>query len=205
MDVTVELVARAVTIGACLGQLVAGVAVLIRERMVSRPAPIERETGPLGLVNYAGISLFIVVGLAVAVTGHGALARLAEPLGAVLRLIGMAVLVDAGVVAGWAVRAMGRHLVAPAEVRPDTELVTAGPFGVIRHPLYMSVLMLWAGGTLALLSPILAIGLAALVPAFYLRARAEERMLTRHFGAAYTAYAARVPMLLPRIRGRAGS
>jgi protein-S-isoprenylcysteine O-methyltransferase Ste14 len=47
---------------------------------------------------------------------------------------------------------MGKHLVAPAEVRPDTELVTTGPFGLVRHPMYLSVLMLWAGGMLALLS-----------------------------------------------------
>ncbi|MFI5258973.1 MAG: methyltransferase family protein [Candidatus Limnocylindrales bacterium] len=205
MDVTLELAARAVTIGACLGQLAAGVAVLIRERLVPRPAPMERETGLLGLVNYVGIGSFIVIGLGVAVSGVGALLGLAEPLGAALRVIGMAVLAGAGIVATWAVRTMGKHLVAPAEVRPDTELVTTGPFGVVRHPLYLSVLMLWAGGTLALLSPVLAIGLVLVVPAFYLRARAEERMLTRHFGAGYTAYATRVPMLRPRIGGRTGS
>jgi protein-S-isoprenylcysteine O-methyltransferase Ste14 len=39
-----------------------------------------------------------------------------------------------------------------------------------------------------------------LVPAFCLRARAEEGLLTRHFGDAYTTYAARVPMLVPRLR-----
>jgi protein-S-isoprenylcysteine O-methyltransferase Ste14 len=47
---------------------------------------------------------------------------------------------------------------------------------------------------------VLGAGFAVLVPAFYLRARAEEGILTRHFGDAYIAYAARVPMLLPRLR-----
>lgn len=205
MDVTIELVARVVAIGACLGQLAAGLAVLNREHREKRPAPLERENGPLGLVNYVGIALFIVLGLAVATTGVGAIAGLAEPLGAAFRALGMAVLVGAGIVAAWGVRTMGKHLVSPAEVRPDTELITTGPFGLVRHPLYLSVLMLWTGGALALLSPILAIGLALLLPAFYLRAQVEERMLTRHFGASYAAYAGHVPMLLPRVGGRSRS
>ena len=197
-----ELVARVVVIAACLSQLLAGIAVLIREHIDSRPAPLERETGPLALVNYAGIALFVMVGLMAAITNGATLGSLAEPLGAVVRAAGILVLWAAGILAVWGIRTMGRHLVSKAEVRPDTELVTGGPFGLIRHPLYLSVLMLWAGGALALLNWALAIGAIVLVPAFYARARVEERLLSRHFGDAYTAYAARVPMLLPRFRRR---
>jgi protein-S-isoprenylcysteine O-methyltransferase Ste14 len=51
----------------------------------------------------------------------------------------------------------------------------------------------------------MAAGFAGLVPAIYLRAVAEERILTRHLGTAYTAYATRVPMLLQgRWRRREG-
>jgi protein-S-isoprenylcysteine O-methyltransferase Ste14 len=35
------------------------------------------------------------------------------------------------------------------------------------------------------------------IPAFVARSRAEERLLTRHFGSAHDAYAAHVPMLVP--------
>jgi len=169
--------------------------------------------GPIAVVNYAGIAFFILVGLAVAITGSGALTSVAEPLGDALRIAGILVLWVAGLLAVWGIRTMGRHLVSPAEVRPDTELVTTGPFGLVRHPMYLSILLLWAGGALALLGWVLAVGFVLLVPAFYLRARTEEGLLTRHFGDAYTAYAARVPMLLPglrrglaasaRVRGRA--
>ena len=117
-----------------------------------------------------------------------------------LRIAGILVLWVAGLLAVWGIRTMGRHLVSPAEVRPDTELVTTGPFGLVRHPMYLSILLLWAGGALALLGWVLAIGFVLLVPAFYLRARTEEGLLTRHFGDTYTAYAARVPMLLPGLR-----
>ena len=213
MAITVELAARVIVTAACLSQLAAGVAVFIRERAASRPAPTERATGPIALVNYAGIAFFVLVGLAVAITGAGALTGVAEPLGDALRIAGILVLWVAGLLAVWGIRTMGRHLVSPAEVRPDTELVTTGPFGLVRHPMYLSILLLWAGGALALLGWVLAVGFVLLVPAFYLRARTEEGLLTRHFGDAYTAYAARVPMLLPglrrglgrsaRVRGRA--
>jgi protein-S-isoprenylcysteine O-methyltransferase Ste14 len=202
VGLSIELLARGIVIAACLSQLAAGVAVLIREMAVPRPAPIERATGPLALVNYAGIALFILVGLAVATTEAGALANFAGPLAASLRILGVLILWGAASLAAWGIRTMGRHLVAPAEVRPDTELITTGPFAFVRHPMYLSVLMLWAGGMLALLSWALAVGLVLFVPAFYLRARAEEELLTRHFGTAYSAYATRVPMLLPGLASR---
>jgi protein-S-isoprenylcysteine O-methyltransferase Ste14 len=200
MDLTIELVARVVVVAACLSQLTAGVAVLIREWAEARPAPVERAGGPLALVNYVGILMFVCVGLAAAITNGGAFLNLTQPLADGLRIAGILVLGAAGLLAIWGVRTMGRQLVSPAEVRPDTELVTTGAFGLVRHPLYDSVLMLWAGGTFALLNYVLGAGFLSLVPAFYLRARVEEVILTRHFGDAYAAYAARVPMLVPRLR-----
>jgi protein-S-isoprenylcysteine O-methyltransferase Ste14 len=200
MDLTIELVARVGVVAACLSQLTAGVAVLIREWSEARPAPVERAGGPLALVNYVGILMFVFVGLAAAITNGGAWLGLTQPLADGLRIAGILVLGAAGLLSTWGVRTMGRQLVSPAEVRPDTELVTTGAFGLVRHPLYDSVLMLWAGGALALLNYVLGAGFLLLVPAFYLRARAEEAILAHHFGEAYAAYAARVPMLLPRLR-----
>ncbi len=199
-DLTIELVARLIVVAGCLSQLAAAIAVLIREQAVSRPAPVERIGFPLALVNYVGIALFVFAGLAAAITDGGSFGSLTGPLADGLRVTGILVLWTAGLLAIWGVRTMGRHLVAPAEVRPDTELITTGPFGLARHPLYDSVLLLWAGGALALLNCLLGAGFAVLIPAFYLRSRAEESLLTRHFGDAYTAYAARVPMLVPRLR-----
>ena len=202
MDLTMETIARAVVVVTSVSLLLVGVAVLIRERTQSRPAPLERDTGLLALVNYAGILLFVFVGLAAAITNGTSWLGLGEPFEAAVRLAGVVVLWAAGLLAVWGIRAMGRNMASEAEVRPDTELVTSGPFGLVRHPLYLSILLLWTGGALALLSWALAIGAIVLAPAFYARSRAEERLLTRHFGAAYTAYAARVPMLVPWFRGR---
>ena len=200
MSPSVELVARIVVVATCLSLLVAAITVLVREHAADRPAPIERDTGPLAVVNYAGILLFILIGSGVAFTGIGTLQNSTPPADG-LRAVGIALLAAAGFLAAWGIRTMGRHLVSETEIRPDTELITTGPFGIVRHPMYLSVLLLWAGGMLALLSWVLAVGLALLTPAFYLRARTEERLLGRHF-AAYGPYAERVPMLLPGLPPR---
>jgi protein-S-isoprenylcysteine O-methyltransferase Ste14 len=138
----------------------------------------------------------------VALSNGGVVRWPAEPWNAAVRIVGIAVLWAAGFMALWGIRSIGRNMASAAEVRPDTEVVTGGAFGLVRHPMYLSILMLWGGAALALLSWALAIGFAILIPAFYARARAEERLLMRHFGAAYTAYVSRVPMLLPWPRPR---
>jgi protein-S-isoprenylcysteine O-methyltransferase Ste14 len=200
---TIELVARFVVL-ATSASLALGVAgVLARTLLSRRPMPAERLGGPIGYVNHAGLAGFMLLGALVATTGVTAVDVAEWPLANALRLGGVVLLWAGGLLAAWGGRAMGRHLVGAAEVRPDTELVTDGPFGLVRHPMYDSILLLWAGGGCALLSPAFAAGLVVLVPGLWLRARAEERLLVRHFGAAYESYAARVPMLVPR-PGRRG-
>ncbi len=207
MALTIELIARVVVACAALSLLGAGAFVLVRENLESRPAPIEKRGGLLALANYLGIGLFVVCGLAAALTNLGTIGRVMEPLGDAIRLAGVAVLWAAGLLAGWGIATMGKHLVSGAEVRPDTALVTGGPFGLVRHPMYLSIVLLWLGASLALLNPALLLGTAILTPVLAARSKLEEEMLTRHFGRAYEEYAARVPMLIPgpsvfRPRGR---
>ena len=199
---TVELAARAVVLACALSLLAIGLGVLAFEELSRRPEPVERERGPLALVNFVGIIGFIVLAIPSAVAMVVTLQELAEPADAAIRLVGITLLLASGLFEVWGIRSMGRQMASAAEVRPDTVLVTGGAFGVVRHPLYLSVLLLWAGGSLSLLSWAMAVAWLLLVPAFVARARVEERLLSRHFGEAYSAYAARVPMLLPGFRSR---
>lgn len=76
-------------------------------------------------------------------------------------------------------------------------LSTDGPFALVRHPIYSAqlllaaALLLFAPGVLALA------GLVLNAAGALLRARAEERVLTQVFGAAYATYAARTARFLP--------
>jgi protein-S-isoprenylcysteine O-methyltransferase Ste14 len=197
---TIEFAARGVVLACALSLLAIGMGVLAFEQLSRRPEPVERERGLLALVNFVGIIGFVVLAIPSAVALVATFGALAEPADAAIRLVGVALLLAAGLLAVWGIRSMGRQMASAAEVRPDTVLVTGGAFGVVRHPLYLSILLLWAGGALALLSWAMAAGWLLLVPAFVARARLEERLLSRHFGEAYAAYAARVPMLLPGFR-----
>ncbi len=103
-----------------------------------------------------------------------------------------------------AVRTLGKQWSLTARVLEDHELVTRGPYGLVRHPIYTALLALVLAAGLAN-SGLSETALAALVyvAGTLLRTRREEALLRDSFGAEYDAYAARVPALLPGLgRGR---
>ncbi len=80
----------------------------------------------------------------------------------------------------------------------EEELITEGPYAVVRHPQYAG-LMLGILGALVQWPTLLTLLMAPiLVFTYYRLARREERELQRKFGDEYAAYRARIPMLLPR-------
>ncbi len=98
----------------------------------------------------------------------------------------------------YCVRALGRSFSIVATAR---RLVTSGPYGVVRHPLYLAEAISMIGVIILHLSPA-AILLGLVEAALQLsRMRMEEAVLTEAFPD-YTAYARRVPMLVPRLWGR---
>jgi protein-S-isoprenylcysteine O-methyltransferase Ste14 len=96
-----------------------------------------------------------------------------------------------------------RVLIGLPELAPNrhpTKLLTEGIYARIRHPRY-------AGGVLGLLGYALIANYLAIYLLFpicaaslYLIVLLEERELRDRFGAAYQAYARRVPRFIPRIR-----
>jgi len=98
----------------------------------------------------------------------------------------------------WAMVTLGRHYDLVLEVHHDHELIRRGPYRRVRHPLYTGLGLHFAGVCLATGNLLLIAGtLLVTYPAFYLRARAEERLLREQFGAEYETYAREVPMLVP--------
>ena len=105
-----------------------------------------------------------------------------------------------GMLGAWAARTLGAQLVLPAEVRAGAPLVTGGPFGIVRHPFYLSIILWALGAGLALGSLLGTVGLtAALLATSASRARLEDRVLERAHGDAFRGYAKRVGGFVPRI------
>ena len=91
----------------------------------------------------------------------------------------------------------------PSPTVPTRALVVRGPYRLVRHPMYVVTATVIAGEGLLLSRPVLLAGAALYLAATgALALRREEPVLRARFGAAYDAYAARVPAFLPRARGR---
>jgi protein-S-isoprenylcysteine O-methyltransferase Ste14 len=82
--------------------------------------------------------------------------------------------------------------------RQNPELVTAGPYAVIRHPIYTGILTAMLGSAIAL-GPALFLIFLLLAVYFIYSARQEEKRMALLFPAEYPAYQARTKMLLPFI------
>jgi protein-S-isoprenylcysteine O-methyltransferase Ste14 len=108
-----------------------------------------------------------------------------------------AILATVGAIVAFAARAViGRNWGIPATRQTDTELVTGGPYKVIRHPIYSGILLMMVGTAIGL-APVLWLATVAVAVYFIASARAEEAYMARRFPDLYPGYRARTKMLIP--------
>jgi len=94
--------------------------------------------------------------------------------------------------------AMGESWRIGVDEAERTELVTSGPFGYVRNPIFAAMLPTSAGLLLMVPSVVAILGLGALVLALELQVRVvEEPYLLRVHGDSYARYAARVGRFAP--------
>ena len=107
----------------------------------------------------------------------------------------------AGLVATLAAQlAMGASWRIGVDESERTELVTEGPFAVVRNPIFAAFLPTFLGIALMVPSWVAFAGIAALFAALELQVRVvEEPYLLRSHGDRYADYAARVGRFLPRV------
>jgi len=166
------------------------------ERFMERPSTwLQHSQPPL---------IFIMIALVYAgiLTDHFRPGLLSVT-GFVLRAIGALMIVAGAALAAWAIRSIGKDMQTDIAVNKGHVLRTEGAYAIVRHPMYLSLILLGLGAGLSTLN-LLLIGFAlfALAPVQFLRARKEEELFVRHFGQAYTGYQKKTPMLFPlRFRG----
>lgn len=105
-------------------------------------------------------------------------------------LAGVGLMLFGALVAGAAAAALGRSLTPFPRPKASGELVTRGPFRVVRHPIYAGGLLFLAGASL-IFSRWALIPTGALLVLWTLKSRVEERHLERAFPE-YRDYARRV-------------
>jgi protein-S-isoprenylcysteine O-methyltransferase Ste14 len=100
-----------------------------------------------------------------------------------------------------AVRALGRHLRIDAAINPDHLLVNFGPYRVLRHPIYTSMLcMLLGTGFLLTPAPQLLIATILFVIGTEIRIRIEDRLLASRFRDEFQGYQRTVSAYIPFVR-----
>jgi protein-S-isoprenylcysteine O-methyltransferase Ste14 len=116
--------------------------------------------------------------------------------------LALALACDLIVLAGLAFTVWARVVLAgnwSAEVtfKEDHELIDAGPYRLVRHPIYTGLLAMALGTALVYGR---AVGFALLVAvcvALWWKARTEERVMLAHFGDSYAEYKRRTHAIVP--------
>jgi len=119
-----------------------------------------------------------------------------------LRMTASVVLLAVACLLSWSgARALGRQFRVDAGLNREHELVQRGPYRLIRHPIYASMLCLLLG-TGAILTPVwlFAAAVAIFVAGTEIRVRIEDALLTSRFGEAARAYQRSVAAYVPFVR-----
>jgi protein-S-isoprenylcysteine O-methyltransferase Ste14 len=97
----------------------------------------------------------------------------------------------------WARVHLGRNWSRSVTIKQDHELITTGPYSVVRHPIYTGVLTGLLGTAIALSQVRGFIVFLLFFLAFWIKLRLEEQWMRSQFGETYAAYSHQTAALVP--------
>ncbi len=113
--------------------------------------------------------------------------------------LGAAVLIAGLLFAVWARVHLGRNWSRSVTIKQDHELITSGPYGVVRHPIYTGILTGFLGTAIALSQVRGFIAFALIFFVFLIKLRMEERWMRSQFGEMYATYTHQTAALVPHL------
>lgn len=116
-----------------------------------------------------------------------------------LRLISLAVYLIFSWIQIWAFKTLGENYSQDIMIFNNHKLVTKGPFKVIRHPQYLSQILIDLGAGIATLSYIIIPLTIIEIPLLIMRASLEEKLLSKNFKEVYASYKKKSGFMLPFI------
>jgi len=160
-----------------------------------------RRESPLSRLSYivplgTAAILLAVPGLDIPLLGERFLpasaARACAATGVLITLTGLLFTV-------WARVHLGRNWSGTVTIKEGHELITSGPYRLVRHPIYTGLLLAFIGQAIAIGQWRGAIAVLLAMFSFWRKLKIEEQWMREHFGSAYDAYSQRVSALIPFI------
>ena len=149
-----------------------------------------------------GYTVPLLIGAYLIMKGH----RLSDPLryriiphldvlawtGVVLCVAGLAFCI-------WARFTLGRNWSGVVTFKGGHELITRGPYAIVRHPIYTGLLTMFIGTVIVVGHIAGIIAMPLVFVSLWIKLRYEEKLMLEKFPAEYEAYSRRVKRLIPLI------
>jgi len=117
----------------------------------------------------------------------------------VIRYIGLAVYLVFSWIQVWSFKTLGDNYSQDIMIKKNHELITKGPFKIIRHPQYLCQILLDVGATAATLSYIVGIFALIEIPIYVMRASLEDKLLAKYFAEKFSDYKKKSGFMIPFI------
>ena len=111
--------------------------------------------------------------------------------------LGVAIAIAGLLFAVWAREHLGRNWSRSVTIKQDHELITTGPYSMVRHPIYTGILIGFLGMAIAISQVRGFLVLVLIFLAFWLKLRMEEQWMHSQFGQTYATYANQTAALVP--------
>ena len=143
------------------------------------------------------VSMLSLVALILAVFQIGTLDYLEEY--SIIRYIGLAVYLVFSWIQVWSFKTLGDNYSQDIMIKKNHELVTNGPFKIIRHPQYLCQIVLDLGVTAATFSYLVGIFALIEIPIYIMRASLEDKLLAKYFSEKFSDYKKKSGFMFPFI------
>jgi protein-S-isoprenylcysteine O-methyltransferase Ste14 len=97
----------------------------------------------------------------------------------------------------WARVHLGRNWSGTVAIKQGHDLITSGPYALVRHPIYTGLLVAFIGSAMARGEWRGVLAVVVAWAALWRKLRLEQRWMAERFGQQYEAYSRRVPALVP--------
>lgn len=131
--------------------------------------------------------------------GHTLLREQFVPHSNPVGLIGGILCISGMLIACYARYLLGRNWSLSVQLKEKHELIIKGPYKLVRHPIYLGILLIFSGNALIVGDWRGILAVLIVFVSFWRKLKLEECWLNDYFGPSYTAYKAETKAIIPFI------